>query len=169
MSKAEGKQRDVVDEWVASHKVLSALIAVAVIAVTVGIGSLLPDKGPDIIRDRLSRQGFDVSHITFEKVEQDSFWSAGRIYRASKAIEYVPGVLVHEWKVTDTSSPSRFFSSWSVTPYPALPSPVEVTLRLSISQEDYDLLAGQAEGQTVEEYLKQYVIDKIKGADTDAS
>ena len=152
------------DDWMDSHKILSVVIAVVILVVIcVGL-SFLPDKGPDTIKNRLAGQGFNVEHITFEKIENDDFWSTGSIYRASEAIEYRPGVYVDEWRLSQTGY-STFTSYWSVSPYPELPSPVDINLRLSLSQADYDRLSAQAGEQTVEEYIRELVNSSVSAAE----
>jgi len=159
----EKSLNDRIDDWFATHRVLAICIAAVLFAALIAYGVFGPDNGPRIIKDRLVGAGHNVSGIEFERIDSDGFFQAGRIYKSSREIEYLPGVFVDEWRLSQTGY-STFMSYWSVSPHPELPKPVDIRLNLSVTQEDFERLTALADGQTVEEYLKQVLNESIADA-----
>lgn len=153
------------DKWIESHKVLAIGIVAVLFCALIAYGVFGPDNGPGIIEDRLADAGYDVSGIVFERSGDGGFWEGGKIYKSSRAIEYMPGVFVDEWRLSQAGF-STLMTYWNVSPYPELPKPVDISLRLSVPQEDYERLSALAgaNGQTVEEYLKQVLNEEIREA-----
>lgn len=85
------------------------------------LASTLPDNKPDVIRDHLSRAGYDVESIVFEETSDKS------VYRASAPIMLDDGGIVEYWKVETlrislplSRSPFAYYRH-SVSPYYEMP------------------------------------------------
>lgn len=86
------------------------------------LASTLPDNKPKVIRDYLSRAGYEVESIVFEETgEQD-------VYKASAPIMLDDGEMVEYWKLEKlrislpfSRSPFTYYR-YSVSPYYELPS-----------------------------------------------
>lgn len=149
--------------WADKHDLLAAvIIGVIGLFITLLLIIILPDMGPVRIHDHLADMGFDVQDIVFEKAEDNDFWDGVSIYEASEAIEYFPGVFVDKWKYRTYTGSTYSSINWSVSPYPELPDPVEINLRMSVSPSDYEKLAELAGERTVEDYLKDVVKKTIR-------
>lgn len=149
---------DRVDDWFEDHPIKIAIVVAIFLLATMGYGIFGPDNGPGTVRKRLREAGYDVTAIEFERIENTNDLVDGKLYRSSSKIEYAPGVFVDEWNLRNLGFGRN--SYWTVTPYPELPKPVDLHLRLSVSQEEYERLSMQAKGMSVEEYLEQ-AIDNI--------
>lgn len=153
---------DDISEWLESHKMLFCTLIGIFVFGLIAYSVWGPGSDANFIRKELSDAGHDVTGIEFEEVEKSGFPSRDfalkeSLYSSSSAIEYEPGVFVDEWKLTHLGT--GHFTSRYVTPYPALPKPVDLRLNITVSPEEYEYLTAQANGLSVEEYLEQ----KVKG------
>lgn len=130
------------------------MIAVGLLAVS----PFIPDNGHKTLKSELKKAGYNVEAIDFALIEKDGFGSAGkRIYQSSEPIEYAMGIYVDQWELNSYSYGTSFITHYNVKPYPEPPGTIPVNLRLTITQEDYNLLSEQAGGQEVEEYKAAYL------------
>lgn len=150
--------------WFLEHKILSKVIAVFLFISICIICILSPDNGANTIKKELKREGYNVEKIEFTLIEQNNFWSdRGRIYQSSVPIEYMPGVFVDTWEQTIYRfGITSFFTYIKVKPYPEIPNIEPVNLRLTVTQEDYNLLIEEAGEQGIEEYIKGLIYNSIK-------
>ncbi|RFZ76116.1 hypothetical protein DS742_25425 [Lacrimispora amygdalina] len=144
------------------HPILTIVVLGLIIVALIVIGFMLPDNGPEKLRKELTKAGYEVANIEFTLIEKRELWSGrGNIYQSSKPIEYADGVFVTQWELKSYTFGS-FRTYWTVAPYPFVESESPVDLLLTIAQKDFELLARQAGAQSVEEYARQILIDRIQ-------
>ena len=123
------------------------------------ISLYLPDERPGAIRKELTKQGYSVENVDFKYVadgEQRGEW----IYQSSAPV-YYDGYYVDQWSVYRfTVTPGSPFVHYIVKPYPALPEPVSITV--TFTAEEFGRIAKSAEGQPIEEYVKQIVATSLE-------
>lgn len=156
--------RNKIEAWFSDHETFIAIIILStVLVVLLILGFLLPDSGPGRIKKELEKAGYNVDNIDFVLVDEGDFWfNSGKIYQSSTPIEYLEGVFVNQWELKSISFGTGMITYWSVKPYPEIPATIPVDLRLTITQEQYEQLAEQADGQDVEEYIKQLIDNSIQ-------
>lgn len=127
------------------------IVVVALLLLMVGmlaVSPYLPDERPGAIRKELSKQGYSV----------ESEW----IYQSSAPV-YYDGYYVNQWSVHSfTFSVGSPFVHYIVTPYPSLPEPVSVSV--TFTAEEFERISESADGQPIEEYVKQIVMGSLEEA-----
>ncbi len=111
----------------------------------------MKNEGDKIIRFLLD-QGFQTEGIGVERVD-----GRRNIYLTSEPIDIGDGEIVEYWEITYYGV-SGFFCS--VTPYPNRELPKSVMINLSFTKKEYEALEKMAEGEPIDKYLKNAIINR---------
>lgn len=120
------------------------------------ISLFLPDEKPGAIRKELMKQGYEVENVGFEYIRDGDGYNEW-IYQSSMPV-YYKGHYVSQWSVYSYSFTSLFIH-YHVRPYPSLPEPV--MLSITFKPEEFERILESANGQQIEEYIKQIVNDSM--------
>lgn len=103
------------------------------------------------IKKFLAEQGYHVEQIEFTKVE-----GKYNLYKASEAIDIGVGEPVEYWEIIYWgSSMSLYF----IKPYPDWEFTKPVSVDLSFSSNEYELLKNMADGEPLEDYIKELIFN----------
>lgn len=138
-------------------KALLILIVILILAAAFIYGHITePERTVEHLRAELASRGGEVSDIIFTPVEpQSGNWPrwGKRIYTSSEPILY-NGQYVDTWEYSFWPLGSNLSITY-VEPYPPMPAPVAVTLKIPASE--YEQLQNRAGDQSIEEYILQLI------------
>lgn len=134
------------------------VIILGVIILLLILVPFLPDNGSEIIRERLSQQGFDVEFFTFERTDE-KFRS---IYKASEPIDIGAGTYVEFWEILNISFSPMGIPRYIVKPFPEVAVPAKFTISFEISEHEYEKLKEITMGESMGEFTKQLLLQYIQ-------
>lgn len=121
------------------------IIPILFLIVILMIACLLPDQGPEKIKQKLEERGYSVADIDFTRTEK-----FGNIYISSQPIEISEGIACEYWQIVTYGTIGMF---QAVSPYPdGWPQPVSVSITLE--PEEYQELLISAGNESIENYIK---------------
>lgn len=140
------------------------IVVAALLLLIVGmlaISPYLPDERPSAIRKELMKQGYNVENVDFEYVADGEGYREW-IYQSSEPI-YYNGYYINQWSVHSfTFSVGSPFVHYMITPYPSLPEAISVNI--PFTAEEFEHISECADGQSIEEYVKQIIAARLEAA-----
>lgn len=128
---------------------MSVIIAILLLIVIFVLAWLLPDQGPEKIKQMLEERGYSVADIDFARTEKFS-----NIYISSQPIEVSKEVACEYWQLVSYGTTGVF---QDVYPYPdGWPKPVNVSI--TFEPEEYQELLNSAGNESIESYIKNKLL-----------
>lgn len=125
------------------------IIPILILIVILMLACLLPDQGPEKIKQKLEERGYSVADIDFTRTEK-----FGNIYISSKPIAISEGITCEYWQIVTYGTFGMF---QAVSPYPdGWPQPVSVSITLE--PKEYQELLKSAGNESIESYIKDKLL-----------
>lgn len=110
---------------------------------------LLPDQGPQKIKQLLEERGYSVTDIEFTRTKR-----FGNIYISSQPITISEGITCEYWQIVSYGTLGVF---QTVYPYPdGWPEPISVSI--TFEPEEYQELLESAGNESIESYIKEKLL-----------